>query len=77
MKDLTNIVSNFANNEYAPMTVDSISIEDSDTDTDDKRTMHVRYKTEDNKSLSFQIDIPKIVDKRYLYLGGNKKVIKK
>ena len=24
-----------------------------------------------------KVDIPKIVDKRYLYIGGNKKVIKK
>ena len=77
MKDLTNVVSNFSNNEYSPLTVDSINIVDSDTDVDDKKTMHVRYKTDDGKSLSFQVDIPKIVDKRYLYLGGNKKVIKK
>ena len=48
-----------------------------DVDVDDKKTMHVRYKTDDGKSLSFQVDIPKIVDKRYLYIGGNKKVIKK
>lgn len=77
MKDLTNVISAFSNNEYTPMIVDSISYEDSDNDVDEKRTLSVRYKTDDNKMASFQVDVPKIVDNRYLYLGGNKKVIKK
>ena len=41
--------------KYSPLTVDSINIVDSDTDVDDKKkTMHIRYKTDDGKSLSFQ-----------------------
>lgn len=77
MTDISNIVSSFSNNEYSPIVVDSVEYEDSDNDTDMKKTLHVKYKTDDNKNLSFQIDVPKIVDKRYLYLGNNKKVIKK
>lgn len=77
MTDLTNVVSAFSNNEYTPMIVDSISYEDADNDTDMKRTLSVRYKTDDGKTTSFQVDVPKIVDTRYLYLGNNKKVIKK
>ena len=77
MTDITNVISAFSNSEYSPMTVDSVSFEETSTDQDEKRTAHVRYKTDDGKSVSFQLDIPKIIDKRYLYLGGNKKVIKK
>ena len=77
MKDLTNVISDFSDSEYIPMTVDNIEIVDSSDHQDVKKTMNVRYKTSEGKNLSFQIDVPEIVDKRYLFLGGNKKVIKK
>ena len=77
MKDLTNVVSSFSNSSYVPLTVDSFNLIDNSDRRDEKSTLNVRYKTDDNKPLSFQIDVPKIIDKRYLYLGGNKKFIKK
>ena len=77
MKDLTNVISAFSNSEYTPLGVESVNYEDTSNNQDEKKTLHVRYKSDDGKSLSFQMDIPKIVDKRYLFLGGNKKVIKK
>lgn len=77
MIDLTNIISAFSNSEYLPLTVDDVKLEDTSDERDLKKTLSVRYKTDDGKPLSFQIDIPDIVDKRYLFLGGNKKVIKK
>ena len=77
MKDLTNVISDFSDSDYIPMTVDNIEIVDSSDHQDVKKTMNVRYKTSEGKNLSFQIDVPEIVDKRYLFLGGNKKVIKK
>lgn len=77
MLDLTNVISAFSNSDYLPLTVDDIKLEDTSNERDLKKTLSVRYKTDDGKTLSFQIDIPDIVDKRYLFLGGNKKVIKK
>lgn len=77
MIDLTNVVSAFSNSDYLPLTVDNISFDDTSNERDLKKTLSVRYKTDTGKSLSFQIDIPDIIDKRYLFLGGNKKVIKK
>ena len=77
MIDLTNVVSAFSNSDYLPLTVESITFDDTSSERDLKKTMSVRYKTDTGKLLSFQIDIPDIVDKRFLFLGGNKKVIKK
>ena len=77
MKDITNVVSGFSNAEYSPLVVDSFTTEDTSNDQDEKVTMKVRYKTDDGKTLSFQLDVPKIKDKRFFYLNGNKKVIKK
>ena len=72
MLDLTNVISAFSNSDYLPLTVDDIKLEDTSNERDLKKTLSVRYKTDDGKTLSFQIDIPDIVDKRYLFLGGNK-----
>lgn len=75
--DIANSLSAFSDSSFYPMTVDSIDIEDSSDHADEKNTYTVRYKTNDGKPLSFSLDIPKIVDQRYFFLGGNKKVIKK
>ena len=76
-KDLTAVLSGFSSSDYLPITVDDVQIVDSSDDFNEKQTLSVRYKTDDGKHLSFQLDIPSIVDKRYFYLGGNKKVITK
>lgn len=77
MKDITNVISSFSNSDFIPMAVDDIEITDSSDYQNKKKTVSVRYKTDDDKTLSFQLDVPTIVDKRFFYLGGNKKVIKK
>lgn len=75
--DIANSLSAFSDSSFYPMTVDSIDIEESSDHADEKNTYTVRYKTNDGKPLSFSLDVPKIVDQRYFFLGGNKKVIKK
>lgn len=77
MKDLTSVVSAFSNSSSSPLTVDSMELTDSSTHQNNQKTLNVRYKTDDGKPLTFQIDVPDIVDKRFFYLGGNKKFIKK
>lgn len=76
-EDLMSIVSSFSSNDFMPITISDINIEDTSDDFNKKETMKVRYKTEEGKSVSFTIDIPKFVDKRYFYLGGNKKLMTK
>lgn len=76
-KDIVNIVSGFSTSDFVPLVVDSFSMEDTSDEFNKKETLKVRYRTPDGKSLSFAIDIPKFIDKKYLYLSGNKKTIKK
>jgi hypothetical protein len=77
MKDLTSIISSFSSSNYLPMTVDSFEMVDTSDDFKQVDTIYVKYKTDEGKRLSFVLDIPKIVDKRYFYLNGNKKVLTK
>ena len=76
-KDLINVVSGFSTSEYLPLAVDNIDITDTSDDFTKKETVKVRYRTPEGKYLSFSIDVPKFIDKKYMYLSGNKKVIKK
>lgn len=75
--DIANSFSSFSDSSFYPMTVDSVESEDTSTFADEKTTYTVKYRTNENKQLSFSIDVPKIVDQRYFYLSGNRKVIKK
>lgn len=77
MTDISNSLSGFSGTSFYPMTLDNVNIEDVSNYSDEKYTYNVRYKTNEGKPLSFQLDVPKMVDNRYLYLGGDKKVIKK
>jgi hypothetical protein len=76
-KDLINVVSGFSTSEYLPIAIDKVEINDTSDDFTKKETVKVRYRTPEGKYLSFGIDVPKFIDNKYLYLSGNKKVIKK
>lgn len=70
--DMINVLTSFSNQNYIPMTVDKLDIVDSSDDFNAKKTIHVTYKTDENKRISFQLDVPEIVDGRNIYIGGNK-----
>lgn len=76
-KDLNDVVASFSNGAFHPTTVDEIEYIDTSDDFNEKETLHVRFKTDENQPLSFKIDIPKIVDDHYFYVGGNKYTIAK
>jgi hypothetical protein len=76
-KDLKNIISSFSNSSYLPLTVEKLTVEDTSDDFNQKDTVSIRYKNDEGKTLSVAIDVPKIVDKRYFYLNGNKKAMTK
>lgn len=76
-KDFNDVITAFSSSDYIPMTIDNMEVIDTSDDFNEKETYKLRYKTDDGKTLSFAIDVPKIIDDRYLYLGGNKKMITK
>ena len=76
-KDMMSILSGFSSSYYLPMTIDSFRMEDTSDDFKQVDTIFVKFRTDEGKLLSFSLDIPKIVDKRYFFLGGNKKVLTK
>ena len=75
--DINDAVASFSNSSYLPTAVTDIRYEDTSDDLNEKETLHVKYKTDDNQALSFAIDIPKIVDDHYIYVNGNKFTIAK
>ena len=75
--DIINVVESFTGNDNLPIAVNDVKFEDSSDERDMKKTMSVKFRMPDGKFLTFQIDIPDIYDKRYIYIGGNKKSIKK
>ena len=77
VKDLTNILTSFSDQEYSPMTVADFKKEDTSDDFTLKDTITVRYKTDDNQSVSFKLDIPKVYNGHYLKIKGNPYIIEK
>lgn len=75
--DINDSFTAFSNNSYLPTAVTSLTYEDTSDDFNEKETAYVKYKTDDNQTLSFAIDIPKIIDGHYIYVNGNKFILPK
>jgi hypothetical protein len=75
MKDLTSIMTGFSESTYFPMAVEDMNIEDTSDDLTQKKTVFIKYRTDEGKLLSFSLDIPKIIDKRYFYVNNSKKLL--
>lgn len=76
-KDINDAIASFSNTTYLPTAITDIQYEDTSDDLNEKETVHVKYKTDENQNLSFTLDIPKIVDDHYIYVNGNKFTIAK
>lgn len=77
-KDMVSVLSSFSNtDQYLPATLNKLEIQDSSDEFNEKETAKVSYKVANGKSITFTIDIPKVVDNNYLYIGGNKYIIGK
>jgi hypothetical protein len=74
-KDLTSILTGFSDSTYYPMAVEDLRIEDTSDDLNQKKTVFVKYRTDEGKVLSLSLDFPKIVDKRYFYMNNSKKLL--
>ena len=76
-QDLMNNLTSFSEQEYLPLTLSSFSKEDTSDDFTLKDTINVKYKTNENKTLSFSLDIPKVFNGHYLKIKGNNYIIEK
>ena len=59
------------------MTIISYSKEDTSDEFNYKETLHVKLEDTNRVRHSITVDIPKIIDNRYIFIGGNKKIIYK
>jgi len=74
-KDITNAILAL-NDKSIPMFVRDIEIKDSSDELNYKDTYTILLEDGNRKRHTIKVDIPKFVDDRFLYVGGNKKVIK-
>lgn len=76
-QDLISCIAAFSDQDYLPITIVDWKLVDSSDDFTLKDTLTVRYKTDENKILSFKIDIPKVFDGHCIKVKGNTYIIQK
>lgn len=74
-KDITDSILAL-NNKSIPMFVRDIKIEDTSDELNYKDTYTILLEDSNRKRHTIKVDIPKFIDDRFLYIGGNKKIIK-
>jgi len=74
-KDILNAFKAFENDPSDPLIMQSIDIEDSSNNLDYKNTYTIIYKNKHNKKFKITLDIPEIIDNKFFYLNGGKKIM--
>lgn len=74
--DITNAILAL-NDKSIPMYVRDIKIEDTSDELNYKETYTIYLEDSNRQRHTVKVDIPKFLDDRFIYIGGNKKVIKK
>lgn len=74
-KDLVNAIMSL-NDKSIPMFIRDIKIEDTSDELNYKDTYTIYFEDGNRKRHTIKVDIPKFIDGRFLYVGGNKKIIK-
>ena len=74
-KDIVNAVTSL-NDKSIPMFIRDIKVEDSSDELNYKDTYTIYFEDANRKRHTVKVDIPKFIDGRFLYIGGNKKIIK-
>lgn len=75
-KDITNAILSL-NNKSLPMYIRDIQITDTSDELNYKDTYTIKLEDSNRKRHTIKIDIPKFVEDKFLYIGGNRKLIKK
>ena len=73
-QDLVNIFLDL-NKREIPLFVKSINVEDSSDVMNYKETYHIVLEDSNRVRHNLTFDLPKIIDDKFLYLGGNRKII--
>lgn len=74
-KDIVNAITSL-NDKSIPMFIRDIKVEDSSDELNYKDTYTIYFEDSNRKRHTVKVDIPKFIDNRFLYVGGNKKIIK-
>lgn len=75
-KDITDAILSL-NNKEIPMYVRDIKVEDTSDELNYKDTYTILLEDSNRKRHTIKVDIPKFIEDKFLYIGGNKKLIKK
>jgi hypothetical protein len=75
-KDITDAILSL-NNKSLPMFVRDIKIQDSSDELNYKDTYTIYLEDTNRKRHTIKVDIPKFIEDKFIYIGGNRKVIKK
>lgn len=75
-KDITSAILSL-NDKSIPMYVRDIKIQDSSDELNYKDTYTILLEDANRQRHTVKVDIPKFLEDKFLYLGGNKKLIKK
>ena len=75
-KDITNAILSL-NDKSIPMYVRDIKVQDTSDELNYKETYTISLEDANRQRHTIKVDIPKFLEDKFLYLGGNKKLIKK
>ena len=74
-KDITSAILSL-NDKSIPMYILKVDIKDTSDELNYKDTYTILLEDSNRKRHTIKVDIPKFMDDRFLYIGGNKKIIK-
>jgi hypothetical protein len=75
--DMVAILSSLGNDPQFPLFVKNITKENTSDSMSKKETVTVEYETLDKKKHTFKVDLPLVVDDRFMYVNGGKKSLNK
>lgn len=75
-KDLTNAILAL-NDKSIPLYIRDIKVEDTSDELNYKETYTIYLEDGNRKRHTLKVDIPKFLEDKFIYIGGNRKVIKK
>lgn len=75
-KDIVNSILAL-NNKSIPMYIRDIKIKDTSDELNYKDTYTILLEDANRKRHTIKVDLPKFLENKFLYIGGNKKIIKK
>ena len=73
-EDIINVFRSFSNTSH-PLAIRNIKVENTSTSEDKVETYTVEYENENGKRFTIKVDVPIMIDNKYMKLRGNRKNI--